>query len=96
MEGAAQQWYYRLEKNTSVLSWAKFVEGINKRFGLPIRSNPLGKLTYLRRTGSVDEYQDQFLKLLAHCDGVTEQQQMDIFTASLGNPMRTDVEMLKP
>lgn len=72
MEGASQQWYYRLEKNTGVPSWARFVEGVNKRFGLQVRGYPLGELTHLRRTSSVDEYQDQFLKLLARCDGVTE------------------------
>jgi len=44
----------------------------------------------------VDEYQDQFLKLLARCDGITERQQIDIFTAGLGNLMCIDVEMQKP
>lgn len=57
MEGAAQQWYYRLEKNSGgAPTWDKFVEGVNKHFGPPVRSNPLGELTHLRRTGSVDEY----------------------------------------
>jgi hypothetical protein len=37
------------------LSWPKFVEGINKRFGPPLRSNLLGELTHLRCTGPVDD-----------------------------------------
>jgi hypothetical protein len=41
----------------------------------------------------VDDYQEQFLKLLARCDDVTERQQIDIFTADLRNPMKIDVEM---
>lgn len=72
------------------------MDGINKRFGPPVRSNSLGELTQLRRTGSVDEYQDHFLKLLARCANVTERQQIDIFTAGLQQPMSIDVEMQKP
>jgi hypothetical protein len=41
LEGAVDKWYYRLEKNHIDPSWADFVDGINKRFGPPARSNPL-------------------------------------------------------
>ena len=48
MMGMAQQWYYRFEKNASAaLTWDKFVEGVNKRFGPPICSNALGELTHM-------------------------------------------------
>jgi len=44
----------------------------NRRFGAPVRSNPLRELTHLRRTGIVAAYQDAFLQLLARCDDITE------------------------
>ena len=69
---------------------------VNKRFGPPVRSNPFGELTHLRRTGTVREYEDQFLQLLARCEHVTERQQIDIFTAGLRNPLRIDVELQRP
>ena len=72
LDGAAAQWYYRLEKNQGVPSWTNFIDGINRRFGPPLRSNPLGELTQLRRTSTVDDYQEQFLVLLARCEDVTE------------------------
>jgi len=56
LDGAAGQWYYRLKKNQGVPSWSQFVDGINRRFGPPLRSNPLGELTQLRRTSTVDDY----------------------------------------
>lgn len=96
MEGSAQQWYYHLEKNSGTPSWPKFVEGVTKRFGPLVRSNLLGDLTHLRFTRSVVDYHDQFLKILARCEGVTEQQQIDIFMAGLSEPLRTHVELLKP
>ncbi|KAF8658447.1 hypothetical protein HU200_058898 [Digitaria exilis] len=98
MQSAASQWYYHLTKNLGTTpSWAEFVDAVNKRFfGPPVRSNMLGELTQLRRTGTVADYQDQFLKLLARCPDVSERQQIDIFTAGLQLPMSIDVEMQKP
>ncbi|CAN6198913.1 unnamed protein product [Urochloa humidicola] len=97
LKGAASQWYYRFEKNKgAVPTWPEFVDAVNKRFGPPVRSNPLGELTHWHRTGSVEEYQEQFLRLLARCSDVTERQQIDIFTAGLLPPMSIDVEMQKP
>ncbi|KAJ1265722.1 hypothetical protein BS78_08G097400 [Paspalum vaginatum] len=55
--------------------------------------NLFGELAALRRTGTVVAYQDQFLKLLARCENVTEKKQVDLFSAGLRNPMKTDVEM---
>lgn len=66
------------------------------RFGPPIRSNPLGELIRLRSTGTVAKYQEQFLKLLACWPNIVEDQQRDIFTAGLLNPLRTDVELQHP
>jgi len=96
MTGDAQQWYYRLEKNRGTLTWAEFVKLANNCFGPPLRSNPFGELVQLRRTSTVADYQSQFLTLLARCEEVTETQQIDIFTAGLRNPLRTDVELQKP
>ena len=45
LEAAASQWYYRLEKNQGAPTWPQFVDAINRRFGPPLRSNPLGELT---------------------------------------------------
>lgn len=96
MTSVAQQWYYRLERNRSVPTWPQFVEFVNTWFSPPARSNPFGELTHLRRVGSVADYQEKFLQLLTRCDNVTEQQQIDIFTTGLRDPLRTDVELHRP
>jgi hypothetical protein len=44
----------------------------------------------------VAEYQSQFLALLSRCDDLVEKHQVHIFTSSLGNPLRTDVELEHP
>jgi hypothetical protein len=58
LDGDAQQWYFRLERNQGVPTWDRFVDLVSRRFGPPERSNPLGELIKLQRTGSVAEFQD--------------------------------------
>jgi hypothetical protein len=95
MDGIAAEWYYALEREYGLMSWARFAEFVNLHFGPPLRSNPLGELKELR-TGSVEEYQRQFLALLCRCDSLSAVHAMNLFTAGLGEPMTLDVEMQRP
>jgi hypothetical protein len=72
------------------------MELANQRFGPPSRSNPLGELCHLRRQGSVADYTEAFLTHLSRCDTITEPHQVAIFTAGLGEPLQTDVELQRP
>jgi hypothetical protein len=93
MDGVAAEWYYALERDYGMLPWARFAEFVNLRFGPPIRSNPLGELKELHRTETVEDYQQQFLQLLCCCDGLSPTHQMNLFTAGLGEPMTSDMDM---
>jgi hypothetical protein len=96
LEGVAADWYYALERDHAIPSWARFAEFVNMRFGPPLRTNSLAELKDLRRTGSVEEYQRQFSVLLCRCDDLSPSQQVNMFTAGLGEPLRTDVELQNP
>jgi hypothetical protein len=96
LKGVAADWYYALERDHAIPSWARFAEFVNMRFGPPLRTNSLAELKDLRRTGSVEEYQRQFSVLLCRCDDLSPSQQVNMFTAGLGEPLRTDVEMQTP
>lgn len=50
MEGAAQDWYYRLEQNHGAPTWPAFVDKVQRAFDPPMRSNPLDALKKLRCT----------------------------------------------
>jgi hypothetical protein len=56
MDGAAVEWYYALEHEYGIVSLTRFVEFVNLCFRPPLRSNPLGELKDLRRTGIVEDY----------------------------------------
>jgi hypothetical protein len=96
MTGEAAQWYGIRERNHGQPSWEEFITLVNQRFGPPLWSNPLGELIQLQCDGSVVDYQSAFLTLVALCDNLTEKQQINIFTAGLCNPFRTDVVLEHP
>ncbi|CAL4917571.1 unnamed protein product [Urochloa decumbens] len=96
LKGVAAQWYFQMERDFGIVSWPRFVEFVTLRFGPPISSNALGELKALHRTSSVEDYQRHFLALLCRCDQLGPRQQIDLFTAGLGQPLASDVEMQRP
>jgi hypothetical protein len=96
MTGDAAQWYARVERNRGTPTSEEFVKLVNQRFGPPLHGNALGKLIQLKRDSTVADYQSRFLSLVNRCTGLTEKQQIDIFTAGLHNPLKTDVELEHP
>jgi hypothetical protein len=93
MTGDASQWYTLLERNQGTPSWDEFVKLVNRRFGPPLQGNALGELIQLRRDSSIVDYQTKLLSLLARCEDLVEKRQINIFTAGLRNPPKTDVEL---
>jgi hypothetical protein len=57
LDGIAAEWYYALERDVGILTWPRFSEFVNMRFGPPLRHNGLAELKELRHTGTVEEYQ---------------------------------------
>jgi hypothetical protein len=47
MEGAVVEWYCALEHNVGLLSWTRFPEFMNMRFGSPLRTNGMADLKEL-------------------------------------------------
>lgn len=92
----AQQWYTRLERDHGPPSWHRFSELLNMRYGPPLHSTPLGELAACRRTTTVDDYAERFLDLLTRTGYLSEDQQVQLFTVGLQEPMSLDVQMQHP
>jgi hypothetical protein len=71
LDGIVAEWYYSLERDVGLLTWTRFSDFINMRFGPPLCHNGLAELKELRCTGTVEEYQRQFLTFLCRCDDMT-------------------------
>jgi hypothetical protein len=50
----------------------------------------------LHRTGSVDEFAKRFMALSCRDPTITEQQQIQLFTTGMGDPLRLDVALQQP
>jgi hypothetical protein len=77
------------------MDWAYFAQCVNERFGPPTRRNPLGELASLHKTGIVDDYIKRFLAHVARV-GPLDEQQVNIYTAGLLKPLKTNVELQNP
>jgi hypothetical protein len=93
---AAHIWYMHIERDNGTPTWRRFTELLNLRFGPPLRANPLGDLAACRRTGSVEDYSEQFLSLLARAGTLTESQQVQLFTVGLQPLMSINVQIQAP
>ncbi|KAK1608875.1 hypothetical protein QYE76_032548 [Lolium multiflorum] len=93
----AALWYGHLEAKLGQRpSWGEFQTLISNHFGPPTRANPFGELISTRRTGTVADYSKRFLENLSRIQPIADAEERDIFTNNLGEPMKTQVEMLKP
>ena len=85
----------RMMQDKTVTDRAYFARCVNERFRPPTWGNPLGELASLRKTGTVDDYTEHFLAHVA-CVGPLDEQQVNIYTAGLLEPLKTDVELQNP
>ena len=84
-----------MERDFGMVSWPRFVDFVNLRFGPPICSNSIGEIKALFRTSMV-EYSRRFLALLSRCDHLSTRTKIDLYTGGLGQPLTSDVELQHP
>ncbi|KAL4573462.1 hypothetical protein LXL04_020270 [Taraxacum kok-saghyz] len=96
LQDKSQAWYHNLRRMKGRLSWVEFSEDCRIRFGPPMSINPLGELTRLQQTGSVEDYCSEFEARLSRTTGVSPDQSIWHFCAGLKNIVRYEVEFARP
>ena len=94
--GSAQLWFYRLELMTGTPSYFYFAQLVQQCFGPPMMDSLVDKIMLLHRDGTVDDYTDKFLALACCNADLTESQLVQMYTAGLVNPLKTDVTLCHP
>jgi hypothetical protein len=79
MVGVAQEWYMQLECDECMPSWPRLKKCCNLCFGPPVQNNPLDKIAW--QSGTVTDYVEKFMSLLAHNDPLSSKQQVQLFTS---------------
>lgn len=99
MTSVFQHWFYMLEHDMgdiNAITWPLFRSLCQQRFGPPLGTNHLADLARLPFRGSVSEYQEAFQSRMAHTGSLTPEQQVQLITRGLPDPIRTDVELQTP
>jgi hypothetical protein len=85
------------ECGVGVLTWLHFLKFVFIWSVPPPRHhNRLVELKELRHTSTIEDYQHQFLTFMCHYDDMMPMQQVQMFTARLGEPLHTNVELAMP
>ncbi|KAA8538347.1 hypothetical protein F0562_027830 [Nyssa sinensis] len=92
LEGDAQLWYQLQKQENSVLVWSDFKEGLLSRFGPNQFCDFFGELTKLQQSGTVQDYQTRFEKLLAKVGHLPQARQVSCFVSGLRDSIRADVQ----
>ena len=85
-----------LRQELSIVSWEDFKKGLNSRHGPNQYLDFFAELTRLQQTGSVQDYQEIFEKLLAKTGPMDQAKLVSCFVGGLREPIRTDVRANKP
>ena len=97
LTGQAYHWIINLRRLvTHRLGWGEFKRICKSRFGKADAVNPVGELSNLRHTGTVDEYCSQFEECLSRQTRLSGDQQLWQFCAGLTDSLRKEVEYLRP
>ncbi|KAF2605987.1 hypothetical protein F2Q68_00044509 [Brassica cretica] len=97
LTGQAYHWNLNLRRLvTHRLGWEEFKRICKSRFGKTDAVNPVGELSNLRHTGTVDEYCSQFEECLNRQTRLSGDQQLWQFCAGLTDSLRKEVEYLRP
>ncbi|CAD6343322.1 unnamed protein product [Miscanthus lutarioriparius] len=75
-----------------VMDWAYFARCIKEHFVPPRWRNPLIELASLYKIGTIDNYTKHFMAHVACAGLLNKQQQVNMYTAGLLEPLKIDVE----
>jgi hypothetical protein len=68
LRGAAQTWYYVLERDEGMPTWERFRALCQLQFGPPTQGTRLAELARLSFTSTVQEYYERYNAVLCHTD----------------------------
>eukprot|EP00268_Persea_americana_P048348 TRINITY_DN5100_c0_g1_i4.p1 TRINITY_DN5100_c0_g1~~TRINITY_DN5100_c0_g1_i4.p1 ORF type:complete len:391 (-),score=65.99 TRINITY_DN5100_c0_g1_i4:1091-2182(-) len=96
MEGDALKWYQWYINYKPEASWKEFVDAMDARFALTRSEDFAGKLSKLRQTSTVLEYQKEFQKLSNRVKGLSEKYLISVYLSGLKDEIRIGVQKLRP
>ncbi|GJR48509.1 ty3-gypsy retrotransposon protein [Tanacetum coccineum] len=73
LEGVAAEWFWWMSRNGLITTWDRFVESVKNRFGPLKNEDPQRALSKLLQLGIVEDYQQEFQKLMNRVTDLEEE-----------------------
>ncbi|KAJ8627671.1 hypothetical protein MRB53_020978 [Persea americana] len=96
MEGDAMEWYQWYNDYSPGATWGQFVLAMDARFGPTKSEDFAGKLSKLRPTSAVLDYQREFQRLSNRVKGLSEPYLVNLYLSGLEDDIRIGVQKLSP
>ena len=96
MNADALEWYQWYMEYKPKASWEDFVAAMDSRFGPPRSEDYAGKLSKLRQTSTVIQYQQEFQRLSNRVRGLSEAYLISLYLSGLRDEIRIGVHKMNP
>nr|XP_009762266.1 PREDICTED: uncharacterized protein LOC104214313 [Nicotiana sylvestris] len=96
LDGKALEWYRRLYRNKQLSDWTIFTEKLRSRFRKWHVQSPVGRLSKLRQTSTVAEFQSRFEALLNETNSLPEWYLVEVFLSGLRFDILSSVTIHQP
>ncbi|GKF01558.1 retrotransposon-related protein [Tanacetum coccineum] len=94
--GVAAEWFQWMSWNCLITTWDRFVESVKNRFGLSKFKDPRGALSKLLHLGTVEDYQQEFEKLMKRVTDIPDSLLISFYIYRLKLYLQRELLALKP
>ncbi|GJU25681.1 ty3-gypsy retrotransposon protein [Tanacetum coccineum] len=96
LEGATVEWFRWMSWNGLITDWARFEDSVKNYFGPSKYEDPQGALSKLFQLGSVEDYQNEFEKLMNRVVDIPETLLISFYISGLKLSIQRELLVAKP
>ncbi|GJU91826.1 ty3-gypsy retrotransposon protein [Tanacetum coccineum] len=96
LEGAAAEWFRWMSRNGLITDWARFEDSVKNHFGPSKYEDPQGALSKLLQLGSVEDYHNEFEKLMNRVVDIPETLLISFYILGLKLLIQRELLVAKP
>ncbi|GJX42083.1 ty3-gypsy retrotransposon protein [Tanacetum coccineum] len=96
LEGAAAEWFHWMSRNCLIIDWARFEDSVKNHFGPSKYEDPQWALSKLLQLGSVEDYHNEFEKLMNRVVDIPKTLLISFYILGLKLPIQRELLVAKP
>ncbi|GJR94893.1 putative reverse transcriptase domain-containing protein [Tanacetum coccineum] len=96
LEGATAEWFRWMSRNGLITTWVRFEESVKNRFGPSKYEDPRGALSKLLQLGTVEDYQQEFEKLINRVTDIPDSLLISFYISGLKLNLQHELLVSRP